>query len=463
MFGIILSFGTYLGLKYFLVEPNLRIIGEDVIQIEVGKEYEDKGAIATYRLFDISNSIATTSNVNTNKIGKYEVTYEVEADNQLIKAKRIVNVVDIIPPKLTLNGEKNVIIGAPNLYVENGYKAEDNYDGDLTSKVKIDVIKISDKEFEKVYQVEDTSGNSCREVRKIEVRDIVPPEIFLEGNVVENMYIGSTYEESGATAKDDVDGDLTSKITVTNNIDSSKAGQYTVEYMVKDNGGNITKTTRRVEVVPEPPEQGIVFLTFDDGPSESTTPYILDILKEENVKATFFIINYSDNTEYLVKRIVDEGHSIAIHGYSHDYAYIYQSEDIYMENLSKLRKRIKETTGVDTVITRFPGGSSNTVSDYNPGIMTKLTRKVIENGYRYFDWNVSSGDAGGARSSYDVYSNVVSGLKRNRRNVVLMHDFSGNEKTMNALRDIIHYIKNEGYNIEKITKTTPMITHGVAN
>ena len=134
-----------------------------------------------------------------------------------------------------------------------------------------------------------------------------------------------------------------------------------------------------------------------------------------------------------------------------------------MNNLSSLREKIKASTGVDTVITRFPGGSSNTVSSYNPGIMTRLTKKVIESGYRYFDWNVSSGDAGEARSSYDVYNNVVGGIKHSRGNVVLMHDFSGNNKTLDALRDIIHYIKNNAYNIERITENTPMITHSVAN
>ena len=260
-----------------------------------------------------------------------------------------------------------------------------------------------------------------------------------------------------------MDGDISSKVQISGNVDTSKVGTYTVHYEVTDASGNKTKKDRKVAVIEKSQTAGIIYLTFDDGPSVTSTPYILDILKEEGVKATFFIINYNENTEYLVKRIVDEGHTIAIHGYSHDYNQIYQSVDTYMENITKLRDKIKQTTGVDTKITRFPGGSSNTVSSFNPKIMTTLTQKVVEEGYRYFDWNVSSGDAGGALTSQAVYKNVTENLSHKRSNVVLMHDFSNNKKTINALRDIIHYGKNNGYNFEKITENTPMVTHRVNN
>ncbi len=242
----------------------------------------------------------------------------------------------------------------------------------------------------------------------------------------------------------------------------AKCGTYKITYYAKDKTGNTGSAERTVQVI-DREQAGIVYLTFDDGPSTTITPHILDILKEENVKATFFILNYSESTEYLVKRIVNEGHTIAIHGYSHDYYTIYKSEDIYMNNLSQLREKIKASTGVDTTITRFPGGSSNEVSSYNPGIMTRLVKRVLDEGYRYFDWNVSSGDAGGTSTSEGVYQNVTGSLKHNRSNVVLMHDFSGNTKTLNALKDIINYCKRNGFVIDKITTSTPMITHRVAN
>ena len=134
-----------------------------------------------------------------------------------------------------------------------------------------------------------------------------------------------------------------------------------------------------------------------------------------------------------------------------------------MSNITKLQEKIKKSTGYNATITRFPGGSSNTISRYNPGIMTELSREVVKRGYKYFDWNVSSGDAGGARTSQDVYNNVIKGLSKNKANMVLMHDFGGNTKTLNALADIIDYGINNGYTFSSINESTPMITHSVNN
>lgn len=203
--------------------------------------------------------------------------------------------------------------------------------------------------------------------------------------------------------------------------------------------------------------KGVIYLTFDDGPSTYTTPKILDILKEKNVKATFFILNYNEAGEKIVKRAFSEGHTIGIHGYSHLYSEIYKSVDTYMENLTKLQAKIKASTGYNTTITRFPGGSSNTASRYNPGIMTTLCNFVLERGFTYFDWNVSSGDAGGAKTSDDVYNNVVRGLSKSKQNVILMHDIK--TITVNALARIIDYGLANGYTFERITESTPMVTH----
>ena len=134
-----------------------------------------------------------------------------------------------------------------------------------------------------------------------------------------------------------------------------------------------------------------------------------------------------------------------------------------MSNLTKLQKKIKNTTGYTPTITRFPGGSSNTVSSFNPGIMTRLTKLVLKKGFTYFDWNVSSGDAGGAKNGDQMYRNVKRGLYSKGNNVVLMHDFSSNSKVLDALPKIIKYGKNHGYVFKKITKSTPMVTHGVNN
>ncbi len=207
----------------------------------------------------------------------------------------------------------------------------------------------------------------------------------------------------------------------------------------------------------------IIYLTFDDGPNRYSTPKVLDILKKNGVKATFFELKPAKSDFDLTKRILDEGHALALHGYQHKYDIVYQSQKIYRENLDKLRALFFKKFGVWCTVSRFPGGSSNTKSRYNPGIMTKLTKKVHGWGYHYFDWNVDSGDAGGARTAKDTFANFKRGLQKGRGNVVLMHDFNGNDKTIDALNKMIQYGKKMGYHFLPITASTNEVHHGVNN
>lgn len=215
----------------------------------------------------------------------------------------------------------------------------------------------------------------------------------------------------------------------------------------------------KIEEKPEKENKSQIYLTFDDGPSHDITPKILDILKEENVHATFFIINFSQSKEELIKREVQEGHSVGLHGYSHEYKKIYKSEETYMSNLNDLQAKVENLTGVKSTITRFPGGSSNTVSRFNKGVMTKLVKDVEQAGYKYYDWNVDSDDAGHAKNENQVYENVTESLKKERANVILMHDFEKNEKTLNALRDIIKFGKENGYSFNKISSDSDLVVH----
>lgn len=209
---------------------------------------------------------------------------------------------------------------------------------------------------------------------------------------------------------------------------------------------------------------GAIYLTFDDGPTSDSTPAILDILKDRNIKATFFVLNFSDENAQYIKREYKEGHTIALHGYTHTYSEVYQSADACMENFRKIGERVYQTIGVNSKIIRFPGGSSNTVSKkYCVGVMSEVTERAKQQGYRYFDWNVDSDDAGKAKTSERIYNNVTNGIKPNRNNIVLMHDFSGNHKTIDALNDIIIWGLEQGYEFKKITEDTPMVTHSVNN
>ena len=167
----------------------------------------------------------------------------------------------------------------------------------------------------------------------------------------------------------------------------------------------------------------------------------------------------------VIRRMIDEGHTVAIHGYSHDYASIYKSDEAFMQNVYRLRDRLRADFGYEATIIRFPGGSSNTVSrQYSVGIMSRLAQRVQNEGFTYFDWNVSSGDAAGTpASSGRIYSAVTSALRHGRSNVVLMHDAGTKSTTADALPDIIQYCLANGYSIQAITPATKPVHHGIAN
>lgn len=209
--------------------------------------------------------------------------------------------------------------------------------------------------------------------------------------------------------------------------------------------------------------KNIIYLTFDDGPNSYSTPKILNILKKNNVKATFFELRPARPDYKITKRVIKEGHTLALHGFKHKYDQIYKSEKVYKGNLDKLRNLFFKKYGVWCTVSRFPGGSSNTVSRYNPGIMTRLTKKLDGWGYHYFDWNVDSEDAGGAKTPEQTFHNVTSELHKGRGNVVLMHDFYKNDKTINALDKMIKYGKKHGYVFLPITASTDEVHHGVNN
>lgn len=371
-------------------------------------------------------------------------------------------------PKITLQGDQVVFLTVEQEYEEPGVVATYRHQ-DISDQIHVsgEVKNHQIGTYEKKYQY-DYQGKQLEVKRTIIIQDTIAPKIKLKGRKQITLYPDETYHEPGYVVEDNVDDDLMEKVKIEKQLIAED--QYKLIYTVSDSSGNQAKVERMVTLSLRSPENenqhsnnGIIYLTFDDGPSLTITPQLLSILKQENIQATFFILNYDTNSEGLVKQIVEDGHTIAIHGYSHDYQQIYQSVDSYLENVTKLQDKIKQTTGVTTTITRFPGGSSNTISRFNPHIMSTLTKEVVKKGFRYYDWNVSSGDAGEAKNKQDVYENVTKELMRNGNNIVLMHDFAKNTKTLEALPDIIRYGKENGYTFEKITEDTPMITHHVNN
>lgn len=206
--------------------------------------------------------------------------------------------------------------------------------------------------------------------------------------------------------------------------------------------------------------RGIIYLTFDDGPGEFTNA-LLDTLAKYNVKVTFFVTGRGDDA--TIKREFDEGHTVALHTWSHNYAYIYASLDNYFADLNQVATRVKNITGQDSKLIRFPGGSSNLVSrryDHKTRIMSKLTREVEARGYQYFDWNVDSDDAGKANSPDVVFNNVVSRLK-DGPNIVLQHDIK--PYSVEAVGRIIEYGLANNFAFDVLTPTSPTAHHGVNN
>ena len=453
-----------------LKKPSVTLIGDKIEKVAYKSEFIDSGVKVNYHGQDITNKVIASNNIDTNKLGEYKIEYKIPYMFGTYTYTRKALVVDNMPPEITLEAGEECKVSIGKEYEEPGYKAVDNYDGEITDKVEVSKEQISDDEIHVHYKVTDSSGNIQEKTRKVVFVDNVKPVIELNGSGTIVLNIGEEYKEQGAKAKDEKDGELTEKIEISGNVNTNQEGTYTVTYKVKDNSDNEAIATREVLVgtigkaamnVGAP---GVVHLTFDDGPSSSSTPRILDILKEKGVKATFFILNFGEETAHLVKRVVEEGHSIAIHSKSHEYSVCYASADAYLSGIEEMKDKIKNTTGVETKLIRFPGGSSNTVSrKYSEGVMSTLVRETLQRGYRYYDWNVASGDSGGVNTPEGVYDNVTNGLKPTRSNIVLMHDFSGNNKTIEALPGIIDFAINNGYTFDKITDKTPMVTQNVQN
>lgn len=442
-------------LLIYLFIPFFKLKGKREITLEVNNEYKENGYLTNAKVLEVSN------NINTSKLGRYTVLYKYKKYNKIKETIRVVNIVDKTPPELDLIGNLE-INNCSKSYQEEGYAAFDNYDGDLTQKVEKEI-----KDGKIIYKVKDSSNNITTKERIFSNIDKEDPIIKLKGSSV-NLKINNKYVEQGYTVTDNCDDDLTSKVEITNNININKEGTYEVIYKVKDKSGNESKEVRKVTVYTPKKcfssvsngKPGVIYLTFDDGPSTKNTARLLDILKEENVKATFFLTDKT-NTDYLIKRMYDEGHTIGLHTASHNYKYIYSSTTNFIKDIEKIQEKVARITGEKSSIIRFPGGSSNTVSSFNPGIMCTLSNMVIEKGYHYFDWNVSSGDAGSSRSKKNTYRNVTNNLSKNRANVVLMHDIY--DSTVDAVKDIIKYGKDNGYTFEKITMDTEMYTHYVNN
>lgn len=459
--GSILSFiALILGL-YFIEESYTEVIVHGGINYEatIYEEYRDLG-FDLYHNNELINKKEYTYNilgdVDTNKLGKYKVIYDIKYHLRSFHIERTVNVVDNVKPVITVNMEK-----LERDYCTRKdkkalvYSANDNYDGEIKEIFKEEI----DNNI--ILSATDNSGN--KEVLYIPIDYGEKPvnQIKLTGGDTVYVLLNKSYKEQGAGYFDGCGVKLDGEVKIEGSVNTSKTGTYEINYSIDD-----IKKVRKVVVYKE--NQSVVtgngngkilYFTFDDGPGPYTTK-ILNTLDKYNVKATFFVTNQFPGYVHLIKDEYEKGHAVAVHSYTHNYN-IYRSVDAYVNDFNKMNNVIENYTGTKSRIFRFPGGSSNTVSrSYSKGVVTKIANKMTSDGYVYFDWDITSGDASGAGSS-KIYSNVINGAKSCSRCVILMHDIK--LTTANALDDILKTLSSNGYRFGTLSTTSPTMHHTIAN
>lgn len=416
-------------------------------EVEINHEYDPKDNIQ--QVFFHSNSdVKISGDINTNKIGKYEITYQLKNYKKTCK----VSVKDTKAPDLKLKaykaGMKEDV--KPESFVES---VKDD------SKVSLSFKKKPTKDKKQTITIiaKDEHGNKAmKETTLTLVKDIEKPIIHTD---TISVYVGSKPNyKSYIEVTDNMDSKPKIKID-SSKVKTKKTGTYKLLVTATDRSGN--KAKAKINVTVEEPSK-VVYMTFGDGPSENTDK-ILKILKKYDAKATFFVTGNNQKYNSSIKKAADQGNTIALHTYTHDYANVYSSTTAYFEDLQKVSDMVKQITGKAPKYIRFPGGSSNTISaQYSQGIMSALDNMVHEKGYEYFDWNCSSGDAASNTvPAQDIVRNATS--CDYEQIMILFHDSSPKTTTVEALPEIIKSYKERGYVFKGICDDTPIFHHGVNN
>jgi hypothetical protein len=334
------------------------------LELPVGSEYAEPGcrAVSAGRLFgELGRDLPVTAagEVDGQTPGVYIRRYSARWLLWEESAERRVYVVDRTPPTITLEYREGYAPSWLDGYEEEGFRAEDKLDGDLTAQVERvyrgDTVD---------YSVSDAAGNRTTVTRQIPYSVGRPRIRLLEAERLQ-LPASFNFSDPGWTAFDDMGNDLKGYGKAEGAVDPTRPGIYELRYAVENRAGDEVSLTRIVEIVPAElpesvtPEEKTIYLSFDDGPGPYTAR-LLDVLKEYGVKATFFVTcRYPDYLD-MVGRAFREGHSIGVHSASHDYYEIYASEEAFYEDFRACEEMIHAQTGQYTALFRFPGGSSNT-------------------------------------------------------------------------------------------------------
>ena len=443
----------------------ITMVGDEQLVLEYGESYEDPGVEIRQvgRVFPAMREAETVYALNSfdpMQLGTQQLEYLIVDNGTEKHLYREITVVDTQKPVIELlpfqeGQEPSWMRG----YIEPGFTATDNVDGDMSNIVEVTLL-----DDRVVYSVTDSSGNEAVVERELP-GGLDAPEIELMDGEQLTVTAAMSWEDPGFRVVDGQGHDLSEYVTVEGTVTPYRSGEYELSYTLTNLRGESVTATRHVTVEPVLqsdtvyPEIKTIYLTFDDGPSYYT-PQLLDVLAKYNVKVTFFVTGNHPDYNDCIGRAYEEGHSIGVHSYTHNYYSIYASEDAFFEDFNKCEELIYEQTGSYTKLFRFPGGSSNTVSNFNPGIMSRLTKTMTDMGYYYFDWNVTSGDAGETTETDQVFWNVVNGSGHNV-NVVLQHDIKG--FSVAAVERIIVWGLNNGYQFLPLEESSYGAHHGVNN
>ena len=416
-------------------------------EVEINHEYDPKENIQQV-FFHSDSEVKISGDIDTNKIGNYEITYQLKNYKKTCK----VSVKDTKAPELKVKAYKADMKEdvQPESFVES---VKDDSKVSLSFKKK----PTKDKEQTLTIIAKDAYGNTTTKETTLTLsKDTKKPVIHTD---TISVYVGSKPNyKSYIEVTDNLDSKPTIKVD-SSKVKTKKAGTYKLLVTATDRSGN--KAKAKINVTVEEPSK-VVYMTFDDGPSENTDK-ILKILKKYDAKATFFVTGNNQKYNKSIKKAADQGNTIALHTYTHDYANVYSSTTAYFEDLQKVSDMVKQITGKAPKYIRFPGGSSNTISaQYSHGIMTTLDSLVHEKGYEYFDWNCSSGDAASNTvPAQDIVRNATS--CDYEQIMILFHDSSPKTTTVEALPEIIKSYKERGYVFKGISDDTPIFHHGVNN
>ena len=439
--------------------------GTPDMELPLGEEYREPGctAVSAGRVFGERKKpldLTITGQVDGQTPGTYELSYSARLLLGEYRTVRTVRVVDKTPPEITIYAVEGYVPNWLDGYEEEGYRAVDNWDGDLSDRV---VRRVLDDRVE--YTVTDTAGNTAAVARLLNY-SVGKPQILLNGEQTLSLGASLSYTDPGFQAYDAQGHNLTGYVQVNGQVIPYETGTYTVEYSITNGKGERASAVRTVEITPirnpdiVTPNVPTIYLTFDDGPGPYTSR-LLDVLLKYNVKATFFVTCLEPDYEDMVGRAYREGNSIGVHSASHDYYEVYASEEAFFEDFNRVQEMILRQTGTTTRIFRFPGGSSNTVSRFNRGIMTRLTRDMTDMGYQYFDWSVTSGDAGETTDTDTIFRNIVNGCAGEQTSIVLQHD--NKDFSVAAVERVILWGLNNGYVFRPLDISSPTVQHKLAN